>query len=190
MPTTWNGSKEDRLKRLDERGRRCDGAARTCPQTAVMAYELMPVNPADGTDRPGTEPVVQQACGKHRRAVSERATFRVLSRRELPRPQVTEAQRRAAALRNQQLRSLIGCRFVAHPGEPPRLVTRTAPAGGQVQLIDEGGNTFLLSEVHQIELPAGYDGSSGGTGHAREQAARRRVPTPPRPELHRPYQPR
>jgi hypothetical protein len=181
MATTWTGTKEDRLRRIEQHGLRCDGAGRHCPHTAVRAWELMPVNPADGSDRPGASVVVQQACSKHRRAISERATYRVVSTRELPRRQVTDSERRAAAFRAQRMQPLVGCRFVAVAGEPSRLVVRVAFVVDDVQLTDEGGNTHMLRQVHQISLPDGYpDDGLSGDDRPSAQAARRRVPTPPR----------
>jgi hypothetical protein len=101
--------------------------------------------------------------------------------------QVTDAERRAVAFREQRLQPLVGCRFVAVAGEPTRLVTQIGFVADGIQLTDEGGNTFLLRDLHQIDLPSGYDnGGPAGNDQVRAQTARRRVPTPPRPDFRRP----
>jgi hypothetical protein len=100
--------------------------------------------------------------------------------------QAVDAEQRAAAFRTQQMQPLVGCRFVAAPGEPARLITGVSFVVDDIQLTDEGGNTFMLRAVYQIDLPAGQDAGLVGDDHARAQAARRRVPTPPRPHFRRP----
>lgn len=63
MPSRWTGTREERLARLDEAQRRCDGNGRRCAHSATTRYTLARVK--DGLPLPG-EPVTRLSCSRHK----------------------------------------------------------------------------------------------------------------------------
>lgn len=82
MPTQWSGTIEERLARLEQSGRRCDGNSRHCTRAAVEVYDLLP---ADGFGHPvpDAEKVSKKSCSYHRLQFLENGMWRVVGNRQL-----------------------------------------------------------------------------------------------------------
>lgn len=81
MPTRWSGTAEERMARLENAGRRCDGNSRHCTRSAVEVYEVTRLK-SDGTPESG-DVESKKSCGYHRAQFLESAFYKVLSNREL-----------------------------------------------------------------------------------------------------------
>ncbi len=65
MPTQWSGTVEQRLQRLEQSNRRCDGNNRWCTRAAVEIYQLWPAD-GFGTIRADAELTMKRSCSFHR----------------------------------------------------------------------------------------------------------------------------
>lgn len=96
MPGFWTGTQEDRLKRLDSSGRRCDGNTRNCPRPAVEEYDLWE---ADGFGKkvPDSNLVTKKSCSYHRKQFIETGRYVVAANREIAKKDPAAGRRHAAA---------------------------------------------------------------------------------------------
>lgn len=178
MPSSYTGTKEERLAKLEIRGQRCDGSFRCCTQTAVRRYTLIAANPATGEAREGAQPEVKQACSKHRRGYGDNANYKVLSD-EVIAPRVTKPEeRRKGAERTMRMRALIGCTFVPAQGEPERTVTRVKYVVDDVRLTGDDGQDYMLRDVFHLDAPADDQVRTSADDDQDEVESARRVDVP------------
>jgi hypothetical protein len=92
MPNTRRTeSKEARLARLEQQGRRCDGYSRNCESTAVLRIIVLPAD-GFGNPREGVEEEVKLACSYHKRNYLHSGAWNVVrveefaNRNSAPRP--------------------------------------------------------------------------------------------------------
>jgi hypothetical protein len=151
MPTSYSGTTEDRLRRLDERGQRCDGNNRRCTQTAVVVFYLLHLDMATGEPVEGAEPIDEQACSKHRRAIGERAAWAVLDDQEIPSKGSRPKDRAAALAITARIRQLVGRTFTPAAGSPARIVTAARFVVDDYRLTDQDGQQHMLADVKLAE---------------------------------------
>lgn len=82
VPLKWRGTVEDRLARLDESKRRCDGNNRRCFHAATTVYTLAPAKESAPIE--GSEQVTKQSCSKHARQFVDNPNYVVVEVRQLP----------------------------------------------------------------------------------------------------------
>lgn len=64
MPSHFTGSPADRMRRLDQAGRRCIGNNRYCVNAAVDEFDVVPV--VDGQAQLAAPVQTRKTCGRHR----------------------------------------------------------------------------------------------------------------------------
>lgn len=77
-----NESNQARLARLAGKGRRCDGRARNCTQSAVYEFTLLPAD-GHGNANPDAEQVTKRSCTDHRKLYELSGMWVVVTKREL-----------------------------------------------------------------------------------------------------------
>ncbi len=82
MPTQWSGTIEERIARLEQGGRRCDGNSRHCTRPAVEVYELYPAD-GQGNRKPDAERVTKKSCSYHRSQFCDNGMWAIAAQREL-----------------------------------------------------------------------------------------------------------
>lgn len=82
MPLQFEGTVEQRLARLDQAGKRCDGNGRRCVHGAVEAYTLIPAK--EWVPIPDAESINKQSCTRHRPQFINNPGFVVADTRKLP----------------------------------------------------------------------------------------------------------
>lgn len=92
MPTTYNGTFEERLARLEKRQRRCDANGRRCVGVAVERFHLLKTD-GFGHVQPDAQPEVRQCCSRHRAVFLLNGAWQLVSREDL---KADSADRRVA----------------------------------------------------------------------------------------------
>lgn len=82
MPVRFYGSVEDRYKRLERTGRRCDANSRRCVNNAVEEYDLIKAD-GDGNPVPGEKIVQRKSCGRHRAQFLQSAFWVLVNERRI-----------------------------------------------------------------------------------------------------------
>ncbi len=175
MPSHFTGTKEDRFRRLESRGQRCDGAARNCTQTAVELYLVVPVDPATSEPKADAEPVERRACSKHRRSIADTEWWRVVSHKPIPKRDVPREERRRGTARQVAMRSLIGRSFLVHAGDEPRRIERVKYDVDDVRITTTEGDSWLLRDIYEV-LPS--TGTQPGTHEDADAEQDRQISVP------------
>ncbi len=157
MPSSYTGTRENRLALLDKRGQRCDGSNRGCTQAATSEYVVIKANPATGQPMPGETAQTLRGCSKHRRRFGDSAFFKVLAARDIPTRGVSPGERWRGTQRQMRMRALVGCTFIAKPGDDLRTIATVRYVVNDVRLKTTEGEHFMLADVHQVNLPADHD---------------------------------